>query len=355
MGYASGGFGFHTEFRARPDKIGTWRTDTVVNDVLLAPVREAGDLAHATHFSCNRRDPVPISSPEQLAREAAKWRDEAIEIYAGSLEDPAWLLHIRLDRSRPSIGLGVSSDLDSQIRERYATWVQQWCHGLANVGCDLSVGYMEPRRPYTRPRPPREGTAWPLGTLDLYLGGRWHAADERRRAVLARITEAALAPDMRRMIDDDVVRIAFDCDLRDDAAVERTRIAGERWLTPLVPTRVEPGWNELGDQMIVPSTPIDRAPFTFYDETEHVGYWALIRDPEDGSIDEARWHQLSAIARAGALDDGSPVKSVRLIVPVREDAVALLERAAADGFEMVTYPEGNGAFWQVFEDAAVSS
>ena len=100
--------------------------------------------------------------------------------------------------------------------------------------------------------------------------------------------------------------------------------------------------------MVVVFRPITREPFTFYDEHTQVGYWALVRDPDNGTIDEARWQRLAAIARAGVLDDGTPVKSVRLVAPVREEALALLDRAIADGFEMVTYPGGESAFWPVF-------
>jgi hypothetical protein len=123
---------------------------------------------------------------------------------------------------------------------------------------------------------------------------------------------------------------------------------GERWLTPLVPTEVEPGWNELGDKMIVIGTAVEREPFAFYEEDERVGYWILVGD--SGTVDETHWQKLVAIARAGGLDDGTPVTSVRLIAPSREEALMLLELATKGGFDMVTYAEEKDVLWRVFAD-----
>lgn len=353
MSQSKNRFGFHTSFPARPDKLDAWWTSDVVNDVILAPVREAGDLANATHFARDEQEPIAITSPDQLAREASTWRDAVVAIFAGPQNAPTWRLHLRLEHIGPSIGFRISEDPDGKIRERFAGWLGQWCRGLAKLGCDLDIGYMAPvQRPYPRPRPPRDGTAWPLGKLELYLGRRWHGEDEERKTVLARIMDAPLVPGVRRVIEDDLVRVSFECDLSDDVAVERARIIGERWLTPLVPTTTEPGWNEEGDEMIVPSMPVNREPFTFFDEDDNIGYWALIRDPEDGSVDEERWQQLADIARAKKLSDGTNVTAVRLIAPVRKEALALADRAAADGFDMVTYPAGNGAFWRVFSGSS---
>jgi hypothetical protein len=222
---------------------------------------------------------------------------------------------------------------------------------LAENDLHLGIGHSSPSDgPYARPRPPREGTAWPLGKLDLYLGKHWHAGHDPGRDVFRRIREAPLRPGVRRIdVGEDVMRIAFECDLGDESSVRHAQSLGETWLTPLVPTKIERGWNEDGDEMIIPTTQAEREPFTFFDtyDDANVGYWALIRDPEDGSVDENRWQRLAAIARAGALSDRTPVRAVRLIAPVRAEAIALLERATADGFEMVTYPGGDGVLWRV--------
>jgi hypothetical protein len=115
-----------------------------------------------------------------------------------------------------------------------------------------------------------------------------------------------------------------------------------------VPIEVERGWNEQGDRIVIPSAPAPLAPLTLYDASEKVGYKAIVVQP-DGSVDEDIWNELKQIASRRALADGTAVHAVRLIVPVRDNAIAIHPRAMADGFEMVTYPKGTGGvFWEVF-------
>ncbi|HSN26930.1 MAG TPA: hypothetical protein VLT45_11605 [Kofleriaceae bacterium] len=270
-----------------------------------------------------------------------------MQIYARKRDTPSWLLHLRFTTEGPSIGLEVAQDPEGKIRERFGTWVAAWSRGLAEHDLHLSIGGMlaPDQMDYPRPGPPRQGTAWPLGNLDLYLGKRWHGEHDPGKQVFERIRKAKLTAGVRRVdVSDDVMRIAFDCDLADAASVQSALVRGDSWLAPLVPTQITPGWNEHGDQMVVASTLVEREPFTYFDEDENIGYWAV----DGGKVDEARWKKLAAIAKKGKLPDKTPVQAVRLVAPVRKQALALLQRAAADGFEMVTYPGGEDVFWRVF-------
>ncbi len=348
-----GPFSFHTPFVTK-HRVKTWWQDSMIGDVVFAPLERDGELAKATHYVVDDEDPVSVVSVDDLTAASKTWRDRSYAtIYAGDRNTPSWLLHLRFTTRGPHVGIQVQDDPGGKLRERYDTWLAEWSRGLAANDLHLSIGYMAPEHDsYPRPRPPRTGTAWPLGKLDMYLGQHWHAEHDPGKDVFKRIRSAPLTAGVRRIdVSDDVMRIAFDCDLGDAASVQRALALGERWLSPLIPTEVEPGWNEDGDEMIIPKTPKDRDPFTFFDEAEHVGYWALIRDPEDGSVDEERWQKLAAIARSGELPDHTPVRAIRLIAPVRSEALALLKRASADGFEMVTYPGGEGVFWRVWPAA----
>jgi hypothetical protein len=92
---------------------------------------------------------------------------------------------------------------------------------------------------------------------------------------------------------------------------------------------------------------VEKEPFTFYDPRYAVGYKAMIVDPDSGEIDEEAWAALAKLAGAGKLADGTELKGVRLIFPVRPDALRMHARAIADGFEMTTYPGPPQVFWQV--------
>jgi hypothetical protein len=194
-------------------------------------------------------------------------------------------------------------------------------------------------------------STWRLGVLDLYLGKSWHQRSEERRTILTTIETAPLPSSARRTTDDDIVRIAFGIDpevaLGDAGAVSAARRAQEDWLTPLIPADRERGWNALGDRLVAVVEPDDKKPFTSYDPRDSVGYKAMIVDPDSGEIDEKMWAELKKIARDKKLPDGTEVKGVRLIFPVRENALQMHERTIADGFEMATYPGNPQIFWQV--------
>lgn len=74
----------------------------------------------------------------------------------------------------------------------------------------------------------------PLGyrTDGFGFTGQWYADDE----VLHRWLTGT--------VDGDAVRIAFAADLADRTSVREASAEHERWITPLVPTELEYGWNE---------------------------------------------------------------------------------------------------------------
>lgn len=347
MGWKRGGVALYAAWEATG---ASWVTDDTVPDAVLGPLRDAGLLARATHYWVDEPTPRPLDV-DALVKLAAGWRTEAFAVFAGDVDDPDWMLHGSLERTRFSIALKIGpSRLDDGTRDQVAALLGAWTERLAKYGASLSTARLESAAPYPRPMPPQEGTTWQLGALDTYLGRAWHARDPARAAVLAAI-EAAPVPDgATRTTAGDVVRIGFAAAVTDPAAVAAARTAAEGWLAPLVPTNVAPGWNQHGDHYVVAIERDPLPPFTFYDSSERVGYKALIVDPDSHEVDEDMWGQLKQIAAARQTDDGTPVDAIRLVFPTRDDALRMYDRARADGFEMTLHP-GEGKFWQVHPPA----
>jgi hypothetical protein len=349
MGYEADGVALYGDWAVDADAVGAWITDDTIDTCLFEPLRAAGMLERATHYWVSDPTPRPIKSMAKLVSEAARWRTETIALYAGDIDDPDWMFHVALDPDSMRTALGIGAGfVDGKTRDQVDALVRGWSAALGPRGCRLSVATLvPPGAEYPRPRPPRAGTTWSLGALDYYLGRIWHERDAEAAAVLAAIEKATLPRGATRVSKDDVIRISFAADLKDGAAVASARVASEAWLTPLVPTKVARGWNEHGDRVIVP--PIRRTelpPFTYYDAEKQIAYKALILDPETREIDEEMWAEIAAIATSGKLHHGKQVTSIRLVFPIREDAVFMHDRAIADGFEMVTYPKGT-VLWQV--------
>lgn len=169
-------------------------------------------------------------------------------------------------------------------------------------------------------------------------------------ALLAGLLTSPLPPTATRSIDGDVVVLTFERDLRDADAVARARTAHEQWISQIVPTEPARGWNTEGDRLVIPGELTPHEPLTLYDAAARVGYKAIVVQPDD-SVDQEIWGDMQRIAAQKRLHDGTRVDSVRLIVPVRENALAIHDRAIADGFEMVIYPAGSArVFWQVHPD-----
>lgn len=349
MGYEADGIALYSDWVVDEDARDRWVDSNTVDTCLFEPLRIAGMFSAATHYWVSDPKATPIKSEATLIEKSRRWRTETVALFAGDIDDPDWMFHLALDAGalRLALGLGARS-IDDETRDRVAQVVRGWARALGKRGCRLSVATLAPpSATYPRSRPPRTGTTWPLGALDSYLGLTWHERDEEGRRVLAAIEKARLPKGATRSRGHDVLRVAFAAELTDARAVATARAVSEAWLTPLVPTTVERGWNEEGDRLLVP--PLrreDLPPFTWYDPRQRIAYKALVADPETHEVDEEEWDQLVAIARSRKPHGGKRVSSIRLILPSRADAVALHDRAIADGFEMVTYPAGK-VLWQV--------
>ncbi|MEZ4399676.1 MAG: hypothetical protein R3B06_06640 [Kofleriaceae bacterium] len=350
---AAVGLGLFSDWEVGEADYGTWVDATTVTDGLLAPLLASGELDRATHYWVDDVEPHPLPARSELMAMASRWRQETVAIFAGELDQPSWRFQFGLHRTgvRVSLELGPAY-VDATTRDHIEALVRTWS-GALGPRCGLTLATVVPAgAPYRRVMPPRD-SAWTLGAIDYYLGQRWHGADGGRAAVLAAVRAAPVPDGGVRTDADDVVRVGFAAELADAAAVGLARTASEAWLAPLVPTTNERGWNDAGDKMVVASNRIELAPFTFFDASSHVGYKALIVDPDDGAIDEDAWAALVAVARTGHAPDGTPVRAVRAVFPVRADALAMHARVVADGLEMSTYP-GGPVFWQVHPDPAIS-
>lgn len=345
MGYQIDGLALYAEWRHDRDG-GPWVAGDVISREVFEPVRASGFLARTTHLIVGTEPSRAVASVEELVELAADWRAGSFDMIGGDPAAPDWSFYVSLSPERLGMQIGFARGvLDTATRELVAGWIATWCEALAPHELHLSVAkLMPPDAPYPRPRPPRTSLHWTLGALDYYLGRAWHEREPERAEALAAIAAAPLSPGVHRTKRGDVLRVWFDTDLTDPAAIAATRERSEAWLGPLVPTELERGWNELGDRLVPLVRPQEKDPFTLYDPRREIGYKAI--SVGAGEVDEAVWEELGAIAQRGQLPDGTPVKSVRLIFPVREEALRMHDRTVDEGFEMAIYP-ADGKFWQV--------
>jgi hypothetical protein len=354
MGYQQDGYAMGARFYTDDASVGSWLTGDLVDRVFLAPLADAGLLDHCCYVSRDFQPPTRASSPAALRTESSAWRYELVDLSSEedtSNPDCEVILNLATSSVDASIRLG------GEVLERFLDrlvplcigWVAHWTRALP-AGVELHEGGLSPwSRPYPRPHPPRTST-WQLDSVCHCFGQRRLRRSPEGSSLLAGLLTSPLPPAATRSLDGDVLVLAFERNLRDAGAVARARTAHEQWISQIVPTEPERGWNAEGDRLVIPGDLTPHAPLTLYDATARVGYKAIVVQP-DGSVDQEIWEDMQRIAAQKRLPDGTRIDAVRLIVPVRENALAIHDRAMANGFEMVTYPAGSArVFWQVHPD-----
>lgn len=350
MGYKHDGYQLSLRFYAQSGAIGSWLDDRALERVVLAPLIADGFAARCSHVAVDLGDPVKLRSPDEIASRARSWKYGTYELISG--DDPSSTdayIHLDVEPSELKIFVGIGApiarELGADLFDQLDRWVVSWVSGLPG-SLELAKGTFEPTDDdYPHSSPPRQAPGWHLGTLKQYVGLRFHRADAQRSAILDRLTSEPLPAGGSRRTEGDVMILSFLDRLEGRDEINRIRAEQERWLLQVVQSEPARGWNERGDRLVGPINAVPHAPLTLWEPNRKVGYKAIVVYP-DGSVDEDTWEQMAEIVHNGQLDDGTPIEALRLVVPRREDAVTILDRALAAGFEMVVYPQG-AAFWQV--------
>jgi len=186
---------------------------------------------------------------------------------------------------------------------------------------------------YPRARPPIKHHRYPTtSVLDVF--------DAAAGAEAERLATAAVPADVHRRERDGLVVVRWLDGADDDRAVAVAAGRHERWLSRLVEVKPRSDFNEHGDREDEPARREQLAPFTFVDPQNQVAYKAIIVDPR-GQPDPDVWKQMtSALA-----DANRPYERIRLIVPLRELALAVIPKATVAGFDAVLYPDDRNRLW----------
>lgn len=349
MGYKARGFSLSANFRARDELASEWLRGDLVRRVFLAPLVADRILPRCDHVAVELEDPVPFRSIDEVLARADAMGYQTLEVLSGSdPSDPDCYVNLGLGLEGPrtfvALAPSIVAEYGNRLVELANAWIQGWS---AKLGDDivLRAGTFEPHDefPHVEPRP--KSMAWHFGSLIQYVGLSWHRGAPERAAILDRLLRAPLPPGAHRVIDGDVLRLSFLDRIDDPAAVAAARSQHEVWLGSVVTAPPSQVAADAADILLDLSGARPRDPLTLYDERTRTGYKGIVVEP-DGSVDEGTWEDMLEIVRGGALPDGTPVASLRLIVPRREDGITILDRALADGFEMVVYPSGS-RFWQI--------
>jgi hypothetical protein len=127
-------------------------------------------------------------------------------------------------------------------------------------------------------------------------------------------------------------------------ALERGAVAHEEWIGQYLPTMISSGYNTLGD-FAEPMRGIEhQPPLTMYSPQYQTGYIAVVID-KNGIPEGFYWNLAKQIAAHRALPDGTPIRRVCIVVPLRDLAIDFAAEAKAHGIDAVLYPADDGVWW----------
>lgn len=220
----------------------------------------------------------------------------------------------------------------------------------AFLGPNLAVDLLN--LPFPRTRPPRYfGRTWRPGNAVHIVSPEYHrnsSLSPRWPEDMEKMLQAPPPEGVTRTERDGLTIFRWLEDLTDpDKSAERMALQ-ESWLIDVLDPKIKPGYNELGDKHMAPQViqPQPHPLLTAYDGffDGGVGYKATVINP-DGTVDEALFEEMASWINARELPDGTPLGWLRLILPNRESALQLQERAAAMGIDRVYYADDEGQWW----------
>lgn len=125
----------------------------------------------------------------------------------------------------------------------------------------------------------------------------------------------------------------------DKETIIRSLMQREEWLYKVLSPPVSPHFTEQGDRQeinILPNPHKVNTFFTAYNDCMHIGFKAITLTP-DNDFDPEIKRQLIHYVQEKKLENGDPLKRIYLILPTRERAVAIQEKAREIGITNIFY------------------
>jgi hypothetical protein len=294
-----------------------------------------------------------LRSRDELLSASRAWKPGLYTIQTDSSADPTFQLGLSLAPGMMRVRFFVGgADLD----ERRSTILDQFIdltvrlhtalHDIALFGPEIRVDLLD--FPYPRVRPPRETDFWFPGSAVNFLSKKFQREiDYGDPEAIAKMLKAPMPEGTQRLDKGDLLIFRWVDDLFEGTYVAERLSLQEQWFVKVLNSPIDSSYNEAGDYHEAPSALVKKPPLTFYDPMSETGYKAVVLSP-DSSMDEELFGEIAAWVRDGTLPDGTPLHQLILILPSREAALRIHERAMAIGVAAVYYTDDQGRWWNPF-------
>ena len=334
-------FWFDDETRWYADKA---RVTALVDAFLDAPLGRR--IRHAGVFGKERpvkdaaaiRKAIVTGKATSYAMLDAKAQHEATTFITLDLEPDAFSASMLLQgKALASVAATLFVDLET-IAQKLATRTRD----LGGLGLGFAHPMSDSGFAYPRPRPPVTHRRYEVSSVLDFVDKRFHESEhERARPEDAtRLATTATPKRVARTDRDGLLSMRWIDGCDDERALAVASGHHEMWIASALACDPDEEWNEHGDQLVEPHSRSRRAPFTFFDPEEKVGYKAIVVDAK-GKPDPEIWKEMTAALASR----GKSVEAIRLVAPVRKSAIAIADRARKAGFDAVVYPDDDDQLW----------
>jgi hypothetical protein len=296
-----------------------------------------------------------VKSASSLIEESRSWKEGIFELSAYKENPHKYLIKAKLDDSTLWFYMSLGDDVLPHFSN---TILQQWKQLLIALnknyfdslffGPLIAVEIYDFK--YPKLRPERDHPLIKNDQIISIFSRKFQQEHpEGNIKELDRLLKAKLPPSATVEKQGDLIFFNWTSagDLADEKKLKKRLIERDRFLAEELNAPIAGGRNEFGDEEVPTAILSGHPPLTFYDEFSKSGYKAVVVDKKGKGADE-EIGKLAEWVKAGKLPDKTPVESAGIIVPGREQALAVRKRAQAAGIEDVFYVDNDGRWWNPF-------
>jgi hypothetical protein len=342
---------FYTQISFELNTQGRWWLDGSIGALIEEALRASDLWLDFTHYNRGFRRSVrnkyaKLPQPVDVGALSKSWKERTVLFAKSAIpNDDASSLQIYPMGGYFDITLIIA---EPELAPRRVTLVPQFRslvrHIFDRLSATVSIQQCSfcPRGlHHPRPSPPCDPMIpFDLGNLfDIY--DLEYVRKHRSQREVDAIVSGSLPAGVVRDVGPRLVTIQWIQGLDDVDAMVAAASAQELWLTQNLELQRSSAFNDLGDEYLPfgLSGAVPRPPLTFWAEGRETGYKAIVPTPE-GGVDEDEWQEIVGWVAAKKLPDGSPLPHLTLLTPNRQTALAIYDRARAEGIETVYYSDG---------------
>ena len=166
------------------------------------------------------------------------------------------------------------------------------------------------------------------------------------------LSKAALPAGVSREFTDDIVTVQWTEKPADEEAVSQALMQREDWVYKHIKLKIDNDFNEEGDKKLYNISALEETDkaesfFTYYKERLKVAFKPVVLN-ENLDLDPEVEKNIRYYSNSGQLDNGAEIKKIVLVLPSREHALKINDKAKQLGVFKVVYIDNEVNIWDMF-------